>query len=272
MMSAESHRMSRVIVYRISAMAPLYHWRRIAFAMSVVSMLAAATRPLAAQAPPPPASQQPPPSPYNVPKGPSPIERIGPNVVRIGNITVDTAKKELSVRGVVNDVTALEFIAVTKGGFKAYESVLELETNAINFNLALILMGLDAKKAVMPKHPGDPTLPSGDLVDIFVEWKDGNGSRRVRAEELVYNATAKQTLSHGPWVYTGSVFVEHNNAYMADLEGSLIGFIHSMAPIIESPRPFKGGDYYGHQINPKLNLKAGTEVTLTVRAISSTGQ
>jgi hypothetical protein len=268
--------MSRAIVYRISAMAHLYHCRRSALitlgAWALLSIFATATLPLDAQAPPQPAAPQAPPSPYNVPKGPSPIERLGPNTVRVGNITVDTAKKELSVRGVVNDVTALEFIAVTKGGFKAYESVLELDTNAINFNLALILMGLDAKKAVMPKHPGDPALPSGDLVDIFVEWKDESGLRRVRAEELVYNATAKQTLSNGPWVYTGSVFVEHNNAYMADLEGSLIGFIHSMAPIIESPRPFKAGDYYGHQINPKLNLKAGTEVTMTVRAVPATGK
>jgi hypothetical protein len=213
-------------------------------------------------------AQQPPtpPSPYNVPKGPSPVERIGPDTLRIGNLRVNTRTRELTVAGVVNEVTALEFIAVTKGGFKAYESVLELDTNAINFNLALILMGLDAKRAVMPKHPGDPTLPQGDKVEIWVEWMDGKDTRRVRAEELVYNVKTKQTLSQGPWVYTGSVFVEHTNAYMADMEGSLIGFIHSMAPIIESPRPFTP-DYQANQINPNLKLRPGTAVTLTVRAL-----
>jgi hypothetical protein len=207
------------------------------------------------------------PSPYNVPKGPSPIERLTPDTLRIGNVHVDTAKKELSVRGVANEVTSLEFIAVTKGGFKAYESVLELDTNAVNFNLALILMGLDSKRAVMPKHPGDKTLPQGDPVEIWVEWTDGKDKRRVRAEELVYNVKTKQSLSEGPWVYTGSWFVEHTNAYMADIDGALIGFIHSTSPIIESPRPFTP-DYSAHQVNPKLNLKPGTEVVLTVRALS----
>jgi hypothetical protein len=238
------------------------------FAMSkalifTVSMLGAMMVPsvLAQQAPAPP-------SPYNVPKGPSPVERLGPDLVRIGAIQVNTKLRELSVPGVVNDVTALEFIAVTKGGFKAYESVLELETNAINFNLAMILMGLDAKHAVMPKHPGDPTLPQGDKVEIWVEWAEGKDTRRVRAEQLVYNEKTKQTLTEGPWVYTGSVFVEHTNAYMADMEGALIGFIHSMAPIIESPRPFTP-DYQANKINPSLQLRAGTAVTLTVRALTT---
>jgi hypothetical protein len=221
----------------------------------------------AQSAPPAEAQQQPPPSPYNVPKGPAPVERIGRDTVRVGNVTVDTAKRELSVRGVVNDVTALEFIAVTKGGFKAYESVLELDTNAINFNLGLILMGLDHRRAVMPRHPGEKVLPKGDPVEIWVEWTDGSEKRRVRAEELVYNVKTKSTLTEGPWVYTGSVFVEHNNAYLADIEGSLIGFIHSMAPIIESPRPFTPGDYTANQMNPNLKLKPGTEILLTVRAL-----
>jgi hypothetical protein len=214
-------------------------------------------------------TQQPPapPSPYNVPKGPSPIERLTRDTLRIGNIYVDTAKKELSVRGVANEVTSLEFIAVTKGGFKAYESVLELDTNAVNFNLALILMGLDAKRAVMPRHPGEKILPQGDPVEIWVEWADGKDKRRVRAEELVYNVKTKQTLSKGPWVYTGSVFVEHTNAYMADIDGALIGFIHSMSPIIESPRPFTP-DYTANQVNPNLNLRPGMEILLTVRALS----
>ena len=69
----------------------------------------------------------------------SPIERLSPGLFRIGNIRIDTSKREISVNGVVNEARTLEFIAGTKGGFKNYETALELDTNAINFNLALIL-------------------------------------------------------------------------------------------------------------------------------------
>jgi hypothetical protein len=194
----------------------------------------------------------------------APIERLGPNSVRVGNVVVDQAKKEISVRGVVNETTALEFIAVAKGGFKAYESVFELDTSAVNFNFALILIGLDPARASPPGGPG--RLPKGDPVEIWIEWEDGGKKQRVRAEQLIINTKTNTTLSEGPWVYTGSVFLPDSNAYLAEVEGSLIGFVHKQAPVIENPRPFTA-DYYAYRLNPALKLRPGMTVSLTVRAL-----
>jgi len=71
------------------------------------------------------------------------------------------------VRGTVTEAKTLEFIASTKGGFKGYESALELDTNAISFNLALILIGLDREHAVHPRRHFDPIPPKGDPVEIL---------------------------------------------------------------------------------------------------------
>ncbi len=200
------------------------------------------------------------------PKTAAPVERLGPDMVRIGNVTVDTTKKEVSVVGTVLPAKTLEFIAVTKGGQKGYESALELETTAVNFNLGLILIGLDAERAVRPKFHLDPAPPSGDPVEVWIEWDEGGQRRKVRAEQLIYNAATKQTLSEGPWVYTGSV-VRPNGAYLADIEGPLVGFVHTPAAVIDSPRQAAPGPYGANRINPALNLKPGTSVTLTVRAL-----
>lgn len=201
---------------------------------------------------------------------PSPIERVGPNQVRIGGILVDTAKKELSVDGFVNEVMVLEFLANTKGGWKAYESALELETNAVNFNVACLLIGLDPARAVVPRRQFDPQNPQGDPMELFVEWDDAGRRRRIRAEQVIYNRLTKQTLPEGPWVYTGSVF-HKENTYQAEIEGVLIGFMHNTAPIIESPRPLSGAGAYGDSaINPDLNWKPGTKVTLIARALPRT--
>jgi hypothetical protein len=220
---------------------------------------------LLASAPSAPAHAQP-----GAPPLPSaaPLERLGPELLRIGTITIDIARKEISVPGVVNEVTTLEFVATTKGGLKAYESALELDTNAINFNLALILIGLDHRRATPSRYALDPTPPRGDEVEIWVEWEEGANRRKVRAEQLVYNESTKQTLSEGPWVYTGSMFSAENNAYLADLEGSLIGFVHSPAPVIESPRPMLPGAYGATRFNPNLKLEPGTQVVLTVRTLA----
>lgn len=197
----------------------------------------------------------------------APIERLAADRLRVGHILIDTSKKEIVVPGTVNEALTLEFVANPKGGFKAYESALELDTDGVNFNLALILLGLDPARSVPAKMHLDVTPPQGDPVEVWVGWEEGGRQIRVRAEQLIYNTQTKQTLSEGPWVYTGSVFSAQNNAYLADLEGSLIGFVHTPAPVIESPRPLNPGDYGANRLNPNLNLKPGTRIALTVRAL-----
>ena len=192
------------------------------------------------------------------------IERLGPKSVRVGNVVVDQAKNEIAVKGVVNETTALEFIAVAKGGFKAYESVFELDTSAVNFNFSLILIGLDPARGRVAS-PGSE-LPKGDPVEIWIEWDDAGKKRRVRAEQLIINTKTNKTLEEGPWVYTGSVFLRESNAYLAEVEGSLIGFVHKESPVIENPRPF-APDYTAYLLNPALNLRPGMSVTLIVRAL-----
>ena len=237
------------------------------FGAAVVIVLSGSLFSGAAPAGAAPQARQSPTGPMDAPQPTaSPIERLSPGQFRIGNIRIDTGKREITVNGVVNEARTLEFIAGTKNGFKNYESALELDTNAVNFNLALILLGLDPAHAVVPKIHLDPTPPKGDAVDVFVEW-DENGKRRsIRGEELVYNEETKKTLPQGPWVYTGSAFVARANRYLADVDGTLIGFVHSPSTIIENPAPLVG-PYGANQINPALNLKPGTPVRLTVRAL-----
>jgi hypothetical protein len=197
----------------------------------------------------------------------APIERLGPNLLRVGTVRVDTGKKEISAQGTFTPATALEFIAVARKGFKAYESAIELDTTAIDFNLALILIGLDPSRARVPEAHFDTIPPKGDPVEIWVEWNEGANRRRVRAEQLIYNEITKQVLSEGPWVYTGSAFAVNRNAYLAEREGTLIGFVHTPAPVIESPRPLVEGAYGNNILNPALEIEPGTSVTLTVRAL-----
>ena len=200
------------------------------------------------------------------PKSP-PIEEIGEDVYRVGRIRVDLSHREATVDGVVNDVSVVEFVATTKGGFKSYESAIELDTDAISFNLAMLLLGLDKSRAVLSRYHFDPEPPQGDPVEIWIEWEDGGETRRVRGERLIYNATSKKTLPETPWVYTGSVFMP-DGSYLAERDGVLIGFVHTPAPIIENPLPDGVGDYGAWVLNPTLGLPPGTAIKVTVKALA----
>lgn len=227
--------------------------RRLALFLVGISLLVALHGPRAAAQPPPTPTEP-------------PIEKLGEHLLRVGNIRIDLKKREITVPGVVTRAMALEFVATTKGGFKSYESALELDTSATGFNLALILIGLDKTRAVPARHHFDPRPPEGDLVETWVIWEEEGATRKVRGEELVYDAQKKETLPQGPWVYTGSVFTR-DGRYLAELHGVLISFVHTPAAIIENPLPHGVGRYGSLRLNPDLNLKPGTPVLLTVTAL-----
>lgn len=210
-------------------------------------------------------AQKPAPKPAK-PAGPA-VQKIREGVYRIGNIEVDTVKREASVEAHVNhDVTTLEFVANKIGGAKAYESALTVMTDATTFNAALLLLGLDPSHARVPTKHFDSVAPKGDPVEIWVEWMAGGTTpKRIRIEQLLYDNRTKTTLSEGPWVYTGSSF--SNGQYMAETDGVLIGFVHSPSPIIENPRPGAVDAYGSIVLNPKLDPAMSLRATLIVKAI-----
>lgn len=196
------------------------------------------------------------------------VERLGPNLYRIGRMQVDTAKREVTVPGRLNPVTTLEFVACTRGGMKAYESALTLETDGVTFNTALLLIGLDKAHARVPERHFDPVPPAGDPVEIWIEWsgRDAMPGGRVPAEQLLFNQRTKQTVAVTSWVYTGSTTMP-TGAYLADRDGVLIGFVHSPAPVIESVGGPGVGNYGDIVLNPNLRLAPLAPVTLTIRAL-----
>lgn len=201
------------------------------------------------------------------PTSPSRVEKLSATSLRIGEVSVDMARKEVSVLGHVNDVPQLEFIVNTKGGYKGYESAIEAECTAIDFNLGLVLIGLDRDRAkVRPRFHFDPLSPEGDQVEVWISWKAGSEEKRVRAEELVYDEAAKKPLAASRWVYTGSQFFPGSRAFLADVDGVLVGFVHTPAPLIERAEPVPGA-FGAVKFNPSLGLTPGMPVTITVRAV-----
>lgn len=206
-------------------------------------------------------------TPAQPPASPSPnVEKLGPNLFRIGEVRVNTTTREVSVAGTVNAVTVLEFAANSKGGMKAYESALTLDTDAITFNTALVLVGLDKKNAKIGQSHFDPAVVDGDPVEVSVEWKADGKTERVPIDRLILDKTTNQPVTDNRWVYTGSTFWA-DGRYGAAVEGVLIGFAHTPNSIIESVRGIGLSRYGAIILNPGLGLAPGTAVTVTVKAV-----
>jgi len=203
----------------------------------------------------------------NVPPELAQIKNLGGGITQVGNIIVDENKKEVRVPGHLNMLEGpVEFIACTKGGMKSYESVLEMETNAIAFNLSMILLGLDPKKGKASAYHFDPSPPQGDSVDISIQWNTDKGVKSIMAQELIHNITSGKTLQADRWIYTGSIFLE-NGRYLAEDAGVLIGFVHEPASIIESHFSGKFPSYGTYVVNKDLLLEVGTEIQMVIRPV-----
>lgn len=200
----------------------------------------------------------------------APVEKLSASSYRVGKMRVDTARREVVVPGTINPAETLEFLASTANGLKAYESAFSLDTNAISFNAAMLLIGLDPARARPSMMQFDSTPPQGDPVEIEVEWQSGGRTHRVKAEELVFDQRSKTPLRSSPWVYTGSTFAEDGvgRHYRAELDGVLIGFMHGPQPVIDHPLNDLIGGYGYVVLNPKFNLKPDTAITVTIRALA----
>jgi len=190
------------------------------------------------------------------------VEDLGEGHYRIRHIEVDKRLKRFAVPGrILRDEPPLEFLAVTAGAFKGYEALVELDANAYEFNTACILIGLDPDNGKPPRVHFDPEPTQGDPVEIWISW-DANGETiRLHAADLV--RLGEKRLPRSDWAYTGSIVTPHGD-YMAHLDGTLIGFVHDPASVIEHRAGF-GIKQWG-SVGPDRSLMppVGTPLTLTV--------
>ena len=163
----------------------------------------------------------------------SDIQKIGDGIYQIGTVTVDANKHEVVINGEINLIspeTILEFFAVGQLG-KTHESLIMLDAEPIHIQLALLRLNLNPGMNLTVE--GDPHLPRGDPVELWVEWERGEQIIRHRAEELVWNAMTKQPMQQTHWVFTGGRLIR--NQFTTQLFHNIIAVYRDPDSIFNHP-------------------------------------
>lgn len=194
------------------------------------------------------------------------IQKLGGEKYRIGSIQIDKANRLMTVPGTMlpyEEGKAIEFIATMTQGYKAYESVLTLDVNAFEFNLACILIGLESNQSKRPKYHFDPQILEGDPVSLKVSWmKNGKWVEHDVVELLKFGD--KKPATPSKWSYTGSMFIE-GERYLAQMDGVLIGLSHDPASIIEHREGLGIGQWGSIVVDSSTAPLNGQKVMLTVQ-------
>lgn len=189
-------------------------------------------------------------------------ERIGEGRFRIGKATVDQSTKTVTVPGHINmEKGVIELLACGPRG-KTHESVLVLDVEPIHLQTALLLLGLDTGAGV--RYQGDPALPKGDPVEVWVEWEIKGEKNRHRGEDLVLNLEKNQPMKRTHWVFVGSAIID--GVFAAEIDQSYITTYHDPFTILDNPLS-TGGDDTIYAVNSALVPSRGTPVKVTFRSL-----
>lgn len=191
------------------------------------------------------------------------IVDLGDQRFQIGEIIIDRNAQEFSVPGKILHLgDALEYLAVSTGGMKDYESLLELTTSPRDFNLACILIGFDDTDTVKPRYQFDELKVEGPPVVMTLSWQEEGETRSVSAANAMM--AGDETFDDDGWVYIGSLTSEDGKQFLAERGGTLIGFVHDPYSIIDH-KTGGGIGAYGLIVGNKTLLPAeGTAIRLTV--------
>ncbi len=194
------------------------------------------------------------------------IEDLGNQQYRVGNIAVDKRAAEFTVKGIILNLDQpLEYIAVKTDGYKGYESLLELATTAVEFQLACILIGLDDSEASKPRFQFDENPVTGQAIAISIRWEESGEEKVVSAQDAISSKTGR--LADGEWIYIGSRMSPMDGSLLADFSGTLIGFVHDPLSIIEHSIGTGTGSYGFVTGNEDLLPAEGSEITVIVKRV-----
>ena len=93
------------------------------------------------------------------------VVKLRDGIYKIGPILLDRNKDEVSLNGEVNMRKGLiEYLACARRG-KLHESVLVLDVEPYQLQVALLLLGLEPRGNL--EYQGDPRTPQGDSVEVL---------------------------------------------------------------------------------------------------------
>ncbi|TAN36421.1 MAG: hypothetical protein EPN23_08615 [Verrucomicrobia bacterium] len=179
----------------------------------------------------------------------------------VGSVLVDPTNRCVLAQGYVNQTNGLvELFACGPNG-KTHESILVLQTNPLDLQTGLLLLGL--KPDGRPQDVGLWPKPwRGPQLDLWVEWQQNGQTQRRRAEELVQNLETERALPTTPWIFTGSV-IEHG-VFRALSEESLIATYWDPWALLNLPLAC-GADDHILSVNAQTVPPLGTPVRLRLQ-------
>ena len=196
------------------------------------------------------------------------MKSLGHDRYQIGTILVEKNLRRLTVAGRVLQLgVPLEYLVVSPHGLKGYESLLEIGASGSEFNLACILLGLDASRSTPPGMQYSREPIAGQPVAFRIYWQDGAKRHEVGVLAALYADATQIPNVEDTWIYTGSAINDYTKHYASDETGVLVGFVRDASAVVSHRTGLGIGNYGSVSGNKSLLPPVGGPVTLVMQVL-----
>ena len=212
-----------------------------------------------------------------------------------GHLQIQEKEQKLVLKGKISEALseydehlkgAVEYVVCGRDG-KQYESIIVVEATAKEIYEAIEKLGIQTGTPPgYDEEKDEPTPPTGTGFLIYVEWKIGSETEKVRAEDfkdfehlvtkvraedLIFNVKTQKPMSRVTWIYSGSRVVadldsDDEDAMMpqAFMSNDLVALRRfDASALFQNPLPESEQENI-YKKNDTLMPKGGTPVTLTI--------
>ena len=197
-----------------------------------------------------------------------------------GHLQVKEKEQKLVLKGKISEALgeydahlkgAVEYLVCGHNG-KEYESIVVVDATAKEIYEALEKLGVAVGTPPgYDEEKDEPTPPKGTEFLFYVEWKDGDTAKKVRAEDLIFNVKTQKPMSRVAWIYSGSRVVadldsddEEAMIPQAFMSNDLVALKRfDASALFQNPLP-ESEEENIYKKNDALMPKLGTPVMLTI--------
>jgi hypothetical protein len=201
------------------------------------------------------------------------INKITDDLYRLKDIEINTREKTISLPCKVNMESGLLEVVLCRPEGKTHESLLVTSTTPLEFQTALLLLGLDPVNE-LPESPEEEDALSpyltfetpGDSVLLFLDIIQSDGKEvRVPLENYIRDERIQKALSPGSWLFRGAV-THRSGHVIVDPDVTMIATYHDPIALMEMNNADKYDDELFY-VNTNAGLTKDQPVKLIIQVI-----
>lgn len=200
------------------------------------------------------------------------IQKITDDLYRLQDIEINTKEKTISLPCIVNMESGLLEVVLCRPEGKTHESLLLTNATPLEFQTALLLLGLDPVNE-LPEDPteGDALSPyliletAGDSALLFMVVTNNGEEVRKPIEHYIRDERTQKAVSQGSWLFRGAV-THRSGHVIIDPDVTMIATYHDPIALMEMNNADKYDDELFY-VNTNAGLVKGQPVKLIIQVI-----